>query len=83
MVCKVNPADVGSVPSDYNNSKMRVRKYEVIGEIGDGFTHEDMDCYFSPDSPQVEPDVWDNHIGEDDDDDMWYNEGDWMVRRTI
>ena len=70
MVCKVDPADVGSVPSDYNNSKMRVRKYEVIGEIGEGFTHEDMDCYFSPDSPQVEPDVWEDSdccYTEDDD----------------
>ncbi len=33
MVCKVNPADVVSIPTDYNNTKMRVCKYEVVGEV--------------------------------------------------
>jgi hypothetical protein len=33
MICKVNPADVVAVPSDYNNAKMRVCKYEVINEV--------------------------------------------------
>lgn len=33
MICKVNPADVVAVPRDYNNSKMRVAGYEVIGEL--------------------------------------------------
>lgn len=33
MVCKVNPEHVVAVPRDYNNSKMRVFKYEVIGEL--------------------------------------------------
>lgn len=32
MVCKVNPADVVAIPCDYNNTKMRVCKYEVISE---------------------------------------------------
>lgn len=32
IIVKVNPADVVSVPVDYNNSKMRVCKYKVIGE---------------------------------------------------
>lgn len=32
MICKVNPADVVSIPTDYNNTKMRVCRYEVIGE---------------------------------------------------
>lgn len=31
--CKVNPADVVSIPEDYGNAKMRVWKYEVIKEI--------------------------------------------------
>ncbi len=35
MVCKVNPADVVAIPRDYNNTKMRVCKYEVIGEYAD------------------------------------------------
>lgn len=32
MVCKVSPADVVAIPADYNNTKMRVCRYEVIGE---------------------------------------------------
>ena len=38
MVCKVNPRDVVSVPTDYNNAKMRVCRYEVIDEL-----HADYD----------------------------------------
>lgn len=33
IVVKVNPADVVAVPVDYNNAKMRVCRYEVIGII--------------------------------------------------
>jgi hypothetical protein len=33
MVVKVNPKDVVSVPTDYNNAKMRVCRYEVVSEL--------------------------------------------------
>lgn len=33
VIVKVNPADVVSVPSDYNNAKGRTCRYEVIGEV--------------------------------------------------
>lgn len=33
VICEVDPADVVSIPSDYNNTKMRVSKYKVIGEV--------------------------------------------------
>ncbi|MBV5310903.1 hypothetical protein [Chromatium okenii] len=33
MACKVNPADVVSIPIDYNNSKMRVCGYTVASEL--------------------------------------------------
>lgn len=33
MIVKVNPADVVSIPSDYNDSKGRACRYEVIGEL--------------------------------------------------
>jgi hypothetical protein len=33
MVCKINPRDVVSVPSDYHSAKMRVCRYEVIDEL--------------------------------------------------
>jgi hypothetical protein len=33
IVVKVNPADVVSIPTDYNNTKARVCRYEVVGEL--------------------------------------------------
>ena len=33
MIVKINPADTVSFPTDYNNSKGRCCKYEVIGEL--------------------------------------------------
>lgn len=39
MILKVNPADVVSIPVDYNHAKGRCWTYEVIGELGDdGFS---------------------------------------------
>lgn len=35
VVCKVNPRDVVAIPADYNNTKMRVSRYEVIDEFED------------------------------------------------
>ena len=34
MIVKINPRDVVSIPSDYNDSKGRTCRYEVIGELG-------------------------------------------------
>ena len=34
MILKINPRDVVSIPTDYNNSKGRACRYEVIGELG-------------------------------------------------
>lgn len=35
VVCKVNPRDVVAIPTDYNNTKMRVCRYEVVSEFED------------------------------------------------
>lgn len=35
MLLKINPADVVSIPSDYNNAKGRCWTYEVIAEVAD------------------------------------------------
>jgi hypothetical protein len=35
--CKVNPADVVAIPRDYNNTKMRVCKYEVTRDLTDAY----------------------------------------------
>jgi hypothetical protein len=34
VIVKINPADVVSIPSDYNGAKGRACRYEVIGEMG-------------------------------------------------
>lgn len=36
VIVKINPMDVVSIPTDYNNAKGRACKYEVIGEIPNG-----------------------------------------------
>ena len=33
VIPKVNPRDVVAIPKDYNNTKMRVSRYEVVGEL--------------------------------------------------
>jgi hypothetical protein len=33
VICKINPADVVAIPSDYNNTKGRAWTYEIIGEV--------------------------------------------------
>ena len=42
MILKINPRDVVSIPSDYNDAKGRTCRYEVIGELNvapeDAFT---------------------------------------------
>ena len=37
LLVKINPADVVSIPSDYNNAKGRAWRYEVVGELPDGW----------------------------------------------
>lgn len=41
IVIKINPRDVVSIPSDYNNAKGRCCKYEVVGEIDKKFATVD------------------------------------------
>ena len=35
LLVKINPADVVSIPNDYNNAKGRTCRYEVVSEIND------------------------------------------------
>ncbi len=37
VLVKINPADVVSIPNDYNNAKGRTWRYEVVGEVEDGW----------------------------------------------
>lgn len=40
LLVKINPADVVSIPSDYNNAKGRTAKYVVVGEVPAGWRAE-------------------------------------------
>lgn len=42
IVVKVNPRDVVSVPTDYNNQKMRVCRYEVLHDLKTEVKQEDI-----------------------------------------
>lgn len=48
IVCKVNPRDVVAVPPDYNETKMRVCRYEVLSEVEVGQINdiETQEVYF-------------------------------------
>jgi hypothetical protein len=41
MIVKINPRDVVSIPSDYNDTKGRACRYEVIGELNADEAPED------------------------------------------
>ncbi len=43
VALKINPADVVSIPTDYNNTKGRCCKYEVIADLGDSVTFKELE----------------------------------------
>ena len=59
MILKINPADVVSIPTDYNGAKGRCCKYEVSAEVSgdpkDAFVSVIDNTY---DKPTVAPVVW-------------------------
>lgn len=69
MIVKINPADVVSIPSDYNNAKGRTCRYEVIGE----HMSENMEAFFTP----VYTDSTDYNSDHSDDSDDWDNENEY------
>lgn len=49
VLVKINPADVVSIPSDYNNQKGRTWRYEVIQQVNlDGAVWDDAPVVFTP-----------------------------------
>lgn len=65
VVCKVDPADVVAIPADYNNTKMRVCKYEVVGEHKDYYIEHKEDILRS----RSVIDSWDRDTDENLEDD--------------
>jgi len=58
MVVKVDPADVVSIPKDYNNAKGRAWTYEVVGEVLDWKVTE-ITPWYTDEYQSSEPDVYD------------------------
>lgn len=68
VAVKINPADVVSVPSDYNNQKLRTCKYEVLHEVEGA-----VDMYTGQAFINTAPDAG---AGDDDDDVEEYSDYD-------
>ncbi len=62
MIVKINPADVVSIPSDYNNAKGRTCRYEVIGE----HTSEVTEFYSKPVYTSSQPEADEDEIDDRD-----------------
>lgn len=61
VICKVSPASVVAVPRDYNNSKMRVFAYDVVGELTNDDAAEALDRNLIVTKGQAYDSVeWDN-----------------------
>ena len=79
VIVKIDPADVVSIPSDYNNTKGRTCRYEVVGEVDptDNAERHEWNLVYRNDELDAshdfgDPDEWDDD--EDDEDDEWYDE---------
>ena len=68
IIVKINPRDVVAIPSDYQNTKGRCCRYEVIGIHEEGDTKEAFsksvdDTYNNEDT--LDEDAWDDIIDDD------------------
>lgn len=81
LVVKINPSDVVSIPSDYNNTKGRTWKYEVVDELPDTDVTRGWDTPIYSDYDDDEDgfdyddydDNWDVTDWDDTDDDAEYD----------
>lgn len=66
VLVKINPADVVSIPSDYNNAKGRTWYYQVVGEVAEGWREELSDRDFTNSSV-----VSDDYFEEEKEESSW------------
>jgi hypothetical protein len=70
MILKINPADVVSIPSDYDGAKGRCMRYEVVAQVNgdprDAFTSS-VNTEYSPSTNRA-PWPFDDYAEEDEDD---------------
>lgn len=75
MILKINPKDVVSIPSDYNNTKGRCCYYEVVAEYTDNWRERvknDGDNGFDADLYSSDGGDWDEDDFEDEDEEEIY-----------
>lgn len=73
MIVKINPADVVSIPADYNNTKGRCCKYVVVGEYTENWREKIGRGENGWDSPLYDEDG--NEWEDEDEDDICDNCG--------
>jgi hypothetical protein len=74
MILKINPRDVVAIPSDYNNTKGRTCRYEVIAEHTDNWRERiGRDNGFDHDLYNEDGDPYSNDDDEGDDNDDQYD----------
>lgn len=61
VICKINPRDVVAIPVDYNQTKMRVCRYEVTSEI----TLEEAEHYWETLEKREDP-YYEEDVNEDE-----------------
>lgn len=72
---EVNPADVVSIPVDYNNAKIRVCKYKVLGLVDQEHSSDTSLRVTNPDySPKADLDSYDDEEEEDEESEDLENE---------
>lgn len=71
MMVKINPADVVAIPADYNNTKGRTCKYEVVAEYT-----EDWRSKLGRGESGWDADLYDEDGNEYEDEDEDYDDGD-------
>ena len=78
MLVKVNPRDVVSIPTDYNNSKGRACRYKIIGELDqkkvDRFASKNEDRHTFNKSVVQEDDLFDHTVTTQTNDGNRYKE---------
>jgi len=75
MILKINPADVVSIPTDYNGAKGRCCKYEVVAQVNgdpkDAFARIVDNEYSKPKQEQDTVAAWPFATSTEDEDDLY------------
>ena len=83
VVLKINPADVVSIPVDYNNTKGRCAKYQVIDVLSQEDFDKAMNTHILNESVYREADDDWAEVDDEEDDGIEYDFNDWLHQRIL